>query len=175
VTGVGYEGPHNNVLLQSSITRNLCTLTVHFAVVGVCAANPTSECHRYKCIRHVVFRFSHLMSFVLGWYNYGMFHLGIYALLGCSLFRVMKEETLSCTLASLATEDVLLQNMMEEEGSLLFLCLHMCLGETVEGVVPVTEHVSSVCLFCKLKLDCLSFSRSWSNREYIPGSCIKRW
>jgi len=88
---------------------------------------------------------------------------------------VMKEETLSCTHASLPTEDVLLQNMMEEEGSLLFLCLYMCLGETVEGVVPVTEHVSSVCLFCKLKLDCLSFSRSWSNREYIPGSCIKRW
>ncbi|CAM6018153.1 unnamed protein product [Sphagnum balticum] len=68
--GVGYEGPHNNVLLQSSITRNLCTLTVHFAVVGVCAANPTSECSRYKCIRHVVFCFSHLMSFVLGWYIY---------------------------------------------------------------------------------------------------------
>ncbi|KAH8949788.1 hypothetical protein BDL97_10G049800 [Sphagnum fallax] len=68
--GVGYEGPHNNVLLQFSITRNLCTLTVHFPVVGVCAANPTSECSRYKCIRHVVFRFSHLMSFVLGWYIY---------------------------------------------------------------------------------------------------------
>jgi hypothetical protein len=115
------------------------------------------------------------MSFVLGWYIYGMFHLGIYALLGYSLFCVMKEETLSCTHASLATEDVLLQNMMEEEGSLLFLCLHMRLGETVEGLVPMTEHVSSVCLFCKLKLDCLSVSRSWSNREYNPGSCIKKW